>query len=73
MITDEIVEAMDVLIEACDSREQAFGMEIMRDMLCEFDTNRWNTMTAEEHVIWLTGFLEDYRRRRSIKTGLRIY
>ena len=58
MITDEIVEAMDELIAACDNRDQAFGMTAMREMLCEFDADRWNAMNVEERISWLTGFLK---------------
>ncbi len=57
MITDEIVEAMDMMIELCSDRTQAVGMDAMREMLCDLDVDNWPSMSEEERKEWMISFL----------------
>lgn len=57
MITDEIVEAMDMMIELCSDRTQAMGMDAMREMLCDLDVDNWPSMSQEERQKWIASFL----------------
>ena len=36
MITDEIVEAMDMMMELCSTPEERVGMQKMQDMLLDW-------------------------------------
>lgn len=57
MITDEIVDAMDALIELCSDEEQKKGMSAMREMLCDWSEEIWEPMTEDERKEWLAGYL----------------
>ncbi len=57
MITDEIVDAMDALIDLCSDDEQQKGMDAMREMLCDWSEETWNPMTEKERKAWLSGYL----------------
>lgn len=57
MITDEIVEAMDLMISLCSDRNQAMGMDAMREMLCDLNVDNWPSMNQAERKKWLAGFL----------------
>ena len=57
MITDEILEAYDQLVEKmgnCDSQRIATAL---REMLCDFDESRWLRANAEERSEWLDQYL----------------
>ena len=57
MITDEIVEAIDTMIDLCNDNNQALGMTSVREMLCDLDVDAWLSMSEDERKEWLTGFL----------------
>ena len=57
MITDEIVEAMDAMIDLCSDKKQALGMASIREMLCDIDVDTWPSMSEDERKEWLAGFL----------------
>jgi len=57
MITDEIVEAIDAMIDLCSDRKQALGMASVREMLCDLDVDNWPSMSENERKEWLAGFL----------------
>ncbi len=57
MITDEIVEAIDALVELCGDEQQELGMKSVREMLCDFSETEWNSITKEERTAWLEGYL----------------
>lgn len=61
MITDEIVEAIDTMIEMCSNEEQAKGMKSIREMLCDFPAD-WNWESESEYREWLSGYLSCERR-----------
>ena len=65
MITDEIVEAMDLMIGLCSDRSQAMGMDAMREMLCDLDVDNWPSMNKEERKEWLISFLNPQMNSRS--------
>lgn len=50
MITEEIVNAMDRMIELCKDPVQAAGMSSMREMLCDFDESAWSEETLDERL-----------------------
>lgn len=41
MVTDEIMEAIEKLIQLCKSEEQRKGMRAVWNMLGDFDENEW--------------------------------
>lgn len=57
MITEEIVFAIDDMIELCTSEEQAKGMRSLREMLCDFDGDVWASTNEADRREWLSGFL----------------
>lgn len=56
MITDEIINAIDLLIELCSGKEQKSGMESLKEMLMDFDNDEWLNMTEAERCEWLKEF-----------------
>ena len=60
MITDAIVEAMDMMIDMCSNKEQALGMTSIREMLCDFDEITW--IDTEDKEGWLEQFLSCARK-----------
>lgn len=56
MITDEIIDAIDLLIEMCSGKEQKNGMESVKEILMDFDNDKWLNMTESERREWLKEF-----------------
>ena len=48
MITDEMVDAMILMMEECTDINAQFGMHQMKRMLMSFDEDEWTCMTEEE-------------------------
>ena len=44
MVTDEIMEAIEKLIQLCKSEEQRKGMRAVWNMLGDFDENEWERL-----------------------------
>ena len=57
MITDEILEAYDMLVEKLEGCEAARVATALREMLCDFDESRWLRANAQERKDWLAQFL----------------
>lgn len=58
MITDELLDAIDMLIEICGSPEQTKVMKSVREMLCDFDETNWkNTERPSDCYDWLSQYL----------------
>lgn len=57
MITDEILEAYDMLSEMVVGWDAHWAVKALREMLCEFDEFRWNSSTEDERKEWLKQFL----------------
>lgn len=57
MVTDAIMDAVDLLIEHCNSREQAAGMESLKEMLGNFDEDAWCRWEDEARKAWVGKFL----------------
>lgn len=58
MITDKIMEAIDMMIDICSDEEQAKGMSSIREMLADYDEDNWSDLDdcgAREE--WLEQFL----------------
>jgi len=63
MITDEIMDAIDMLIEICSSEEQIKGMRSVREMLGDFDEGGWLCMPEpSECYEWLEQYLRCERK-----------
>lgn len=60
MVTDEIMDAINILIEMCSNEEQALGMKSVRDMLADFDNDGWLCM--ENPSEWLEQYLSCKRK-----------
>jgi hypothetical protein len=48
MVTDEMVDAMSLMMEECDDIIQQFGMYQIKRMLINFDEDRWMNMSEQE-------------------------
>lgn len=57
MITEDIVFAIDDMINLCSDSNQALGMASIREMLCDFDADQWASMNADQQKEWLAGYL----------------
>lgn len=44
MVNDEMMDAIDKLIEICSNKEQTKGMKSVREMLADFDEENWNDL-----------------------------
>lgn len=57
MITDEILEAYDAMSEMVAGMDVQSAVEILRNMLCDFDEFRWNSSSEAERQEWLKQFI----------------
>lgn len=58
MVTDEMMDAMDMLIEICSDEEHKKGMKTIREMLSDFDEGAWLcTERPSDCYDWLEQFL----------------
>lgn len=58
MVTDGIIDAIDMLIEICSDEEQAKGMKSVREMLADFDEGGWlSTEHPSDCYEWLEQYL----------------
>lgn len=58
MVTDEMMDAMDMLIEICSDEKQKKGMETIRGMLADFDEGVWLcTERPSDCYDWLEQYL----------------
>ena len=63
MVTDEIVDAIDMMIEICSDEKQALGMKSVREMLCDFDEGCWLCMERPTDCYeWLEQYLSCKRK-----------
>jgi phosphopantothenate synthetase len=56
MITDELICAMETMIELCKDENEKRGMHKMMNMLLDFDLNKWNDSSLEES----DNFIKEY-------------
>ena len=59
MITDAIIEAIDLMIENCKNEEQAAGMEKVKNMLADFDEETWEDIGSQEKGEWVTQYIAE--------------
>lgn len=57
MITDQIMEAIDMMLELCEDEREAFGISALRDMLGDFDSDEWSLMSTTECRDWIKQYL----------------
>ena len=57
MITDNIVAACEVMIDQCQNIGMKTAMEMMLDMLMDFDDDKWYEMTDEERCAWVCEYM----------------
>ena len=57
MITDEIVEAMDLLMELCSTPDERSGMQKLQDMLLDWSEDDWMTMSNTKKTKFLKQFI----------------
>ena len=63
MITDEVMDAIDMMIEICSNDEQVKGMKSIREMLADFDESGWLcTENPADYYEWLEQFLSCERK-----------
>lgn len=58
MVTDTMMEAIDLMIDACSSAEQRKGMESVKEMLGEFDELTWLDFSGNEMCEFVERFLK---------------
>lgn len=59
MITEEIVEAMQLLVDACEDPAHKAGMESMKEMLQEWSEWDWMKMFQEDKEDFVSQYLPD--------------
>ena len=58
MITDEIMDALDMMIELCTDKQQKLGIVAVKEMLGDFDEQAWLNMdNPSECKEWLSEYL----------------
>ena len=57
MITDTIVEAMEMMIDMEEYRPARFAMGRLMDMLCNLDPDQFCSMSRQEKQNWLRNYL----------------
>lgn len=57
MITDEIVEAMNLMVSLCDDIETKKGMRAMSEMLCDLNIDEWMNQEHEMRCAWVSQFI----------------
>lgn len=63
LITEEIVNAIDMMAEMCSNEAQAAAMRSVREMLCDFDAALWSRIDSPaEAYDWLEQFLPCKRK-----------
>lgn len=53
MITDEILEAIDLFTGLCCNGEETAKMEALREMLKDFSEAEWLSMSENEKAEWV--------------------
>ena len=57
MINDNIIEAMDFLMECCSSPEERTGMHKMQNMLIDWSDDDWIEMTDDEKEAFVRSYI----------------
>ena len=57
MITDEIIDAMDFMIECCPTPEERSGMHKMQNMLLDWSDDDWMRMTDVEKKAFVRHYM----------------
>ena len=48
MINDNLVEALDMMIDLCGDEQQSLGMSSMREFICDYCETDWTPLSGEE-------------------------
>ena len=59
MITDNIVAACKMMIDHCNIGMK-MAMEMMLDMLMDFDDDKWYEMTDDERRAWVCEYMGEF-------------
>lgn len=62
MITDEIMDAIWMMIDMCSNEEQKKGMWAVEEMLGYFCDEDWMRMTDAERYDWVAQYLNCERK-----------
>ena len=57
MITDQIMEAIDMMVELCADEKMAIGMTALQEMLGDIDCDKWCLMSTSECLDWIKQYL----------------
>ncbi len=57
MITDEIMEAMEMMAELCKDPQQKAAILAVQDMLGDFEEASWRKKAFAEKAIWVRWYL----------------
>ena len=59
MVTDGIMEAVERMIDGCRTSEEKGAMEVLREMLGDFDEDKWYEMSDDEKQEWISEYMRD--------------
>lgn len=71
MVTDGILEAVNQMIAICVSAEQKEAMEMVCEMLGDFDEDQWYGMSEEEKDVWIKGHFNGQERKTHETEGMK--
>lgn len=57
MITDAVIEAVDLAAASCSDDQQRLGILSIREMLCDFSEDEWTHMEEKDRAEWIAQFL----------------
>ena len=66
MITDQIMEAIDMMVELCEDKRMAIGMSALRDMLGDIDCDEWCLMSTTECREWVKQYLPESKCKTEV-------
>lgn len=59
MITDSIMAAINIMINNCKNEEQRKGMDMIGNMLADFDEDNWHDLTDSGACIeWVKQYMK---------------
>lgn len=59
MMTDNMLNAVEMIVNQCKNQSLQEGMETLLEMLLAFDETEWNKMSEEERNLWVKEFLPE--------------
>lgn len=61
MITDNIIAAIQTMINADVNCIRQEGMELLLDMLCDFNDEEWVKMSEKDRLLWVKNYIPEFQ------------